>query len=530
MRRGSPARSSAHREARGRHHRSSVALSVATVGLASIVASCGSDTSTSSGSEPPATDGSATCGYLYEWADTFRFPLQPDPHAAYTYVIPKITEQRAAYEITGQFPFASWTEWMVYTGVKEGVVPHSVVKDSDITPDLGSVNPFVPGNAVLASDRSYRLLVLPDGTEQSSVHESLQDVPASNVLTSPTDGEVFILANRVYDAFPGYNAGGAGGPTDTQFPEVRAVDWQTGDDLDCSALNVIPNPKSPTDMPTERTPISSPIALEGGARFAVGPSGSSGSNGDQGFEYAPALDADLIEFTRPPLLPGADVSSIPPADNCAGYLGAATDPTRIGLIRMPHVAQWFDTSDLDDTSVFSQEETTYISFTLYGNAVGSYQPGSPDSASLANAELLPDASGGSTIVIWPRSLTPEQRQQVFDHADRNGWALIRGDEAGKETTANLFVRLKGDDPSDPGGYTPTSERTGVPCFFDDDPDATSWTDVVGDEYVASARNIGSGAPQGVNCTLDELLDDTCEAELRSYIADTGGTYEVSPAP
>jgi hypothetical protein len=114
---------------------------------------------------------------------------------------------------------------------------------------------------------------------------------------------------------------------------------------------------------------------------------------------------------------------------------------------------------------------------------------------------------------------------VFDHAGRNGWALIRGDEAGKETTANLFVRLKGDDSSYPGGYTPTSERTGVPCYFDDNPDS-SWVDVTGDEYVASAQNIGSGAPQGVNCTFEEYLDGTCEAELRTYIADTGGTYEV----
>lgn len=469
------------------------------------------------------------CGYLYEWADTFRFPLQPDPHAAYTYVIPKITEQQAAYEITGQFPYGSWTEWMVYTGAQQGVVPYSVVKDSDITPEEGSVNPFVPGNVVLSADREYRLLILPDGVDQSSVHESLQDVPASNVLTSPTEGNVFILANRVYDAFPGYNAGGAGGPTDTPFAEVKAIDWQTGADLDCSELNAIPNPKSPTDMPTERTPISSPIALEGGARFTAGPHGSTGADGTAGFEYAPSLDPDLIEFTRPPLLPGADVSSIPPADSCAGYLGAATSPTEIGLIRMPHVATWFDTSDLNDTSVFTQEETTYVSFTLYGDAVGSYQPGSPDTASLGNEELLLDASGGSTIVVWPRSLTPEQQQQVFDHANGNGWALIRGDEAGKETTANLLVRLKGDAASYVGGYTPTSERTGVPCFFDDNPDSTSWADVVGDEYVASAQNIGSGAPQGVNCTLEEFLDDSCEAELRSYIADTGGAYEVSPA-
>lgn len=79
---------------------------------------------------------------------------------------------------------------------------------------------------------------------------------------------------------------------------------------------------------------------------------------------------------------------------------------------------------------------------------------------------------------------------MFDHANRNGWALIRGNEAGRETSANLLVRLEGSDPSYPGGYEPTPERTGVPCFFDDNPDSTSWADVTGDEYVARSPLCG----------------------------------------
>lgn len=172
--------------------------------------------------------GAETCGYLYEWVDTFRFPLQPDPHAAYTYVVPKISDGSVGFEIAGSFPYASWTEWMVYTGLGAQVQPHSVVKDSDITPDSGSVNPFVVGTPVLSADREYRLLVVPDGTERSALAESLQDVPESNVLSSPTAGNSFVLANRVYNAFPGYNQGGAAGPTDTPFPRVRAVDLETG--------------------------------------------------------------------------------------------------------------------------------------------------------------------------------------------------------------------------------------------------------------------------------------------------------------
>ncbi len=187
-----------------------------------------------------STGDSSTCGYLYEWVDTFRFPLQPDPHAAYTYVVPKITDGSVGFEISGSFPYASWTEWMVYTGLADKAQPYSVVKDSAITPDSGSVNPFVPGTPVLSEKRDFRLLVVPDGTDLSTVDASLQDVPEANVLSSPTKGSSFVLANRVYNAFPGYNQGGAAGPTDTPFPTVRAVDLATGEGVDCSSLNLVP--------------------------------------------------------------------------------------------------------------------------------------------------------------------------------------------------------------------------------------------------------------------------------------------------
>jgi hypothetical protein len=51
---------------------------------------------------------------------SFRFPLQPDPHAAYSYVIPKISDDPVALEITGQFPYAAWTSWTIYTDLQAG--------------------------------------------------------------------------------------------------------------------------------------------------------------------------------------------------------------------------------------------------------------------------------------------------------------------------------------------------------------------------------------------------------------------------
>ena len=478
-------------------------------------------TSTAADSATASTDPS-TCGYLYEWATTWRLPLQPDPHAAYTYVVSRVTPG-VGFEVTGDLPYAAWTSWMVYTGFTAGTSPFSVVKDGDITPDDGSVNPFVPGTAVMSPNRGFRLLVVPKGTDTTTLPARLADVPASNVLTSPTTGNAFILANRVYNAFPGYNQGGAAGPTDTRFPQVRAVDLTTGQGVDCSTLNLVPDPKPPTDMPTgSATADSTLVKLLDGTSFGAGVGG--GRSSGTGAEYAPALDPDYVEFTRPPLLPGADVSELPPPDNCAGYLGAITSTTEISLIRIPKVATWFDTTNLTDSSPFVQEEATYISLTQYGASTASYEPGKPDTGSLGNAELLPDSSGGSTVVVWPRSLTADQQQQVVAYATTQGWALMRGGEQGDVTTANLFLRMKGTSPSYQGGFTPTSDRSGVPCYFDDHPSSTSWADVTGDEYVASAENIGAAAPQGVNCSLDDFLGGQCLSDLKRRISSTGGSY------
>jgi hypothetical protein len=199
-------------------------------------------------------------------------------------VIPKISDDPVALEITGQFPFAAWTSWTVYTDLQAGLQPFSVVKDADITPNEGSVNPFVVGKPVLAPKRDYRLLVLPKGTDTTTIDESLRDVPASNILSSPTTGGFYILANRVYNAFPGYNQGGAAGPTNIPFPTVRAVNYQTGEDLDCSDVNLLPSPRSPTDMPTGRSPAASPITLRDGQQVSLGPQADAGH---EGLEYAP---------------------------------------------------------------------------------------------------------------------------------------------------------------------------------------------------------------------------------------------------
>ena len=97
-----------------------------------------------------------------------RFPLQPDPHAAYTYVVPEVSPagDHVAYVVHGPAPHAPWTSWMVYTGKAQ---PYSLVSKTDIAPDPGSRNPWAGAPTPISTpERDFTLLVLPDGVDQST--------------------------------------------------------------------------------------------------------------------------------------------------------------------------------------------------------------------------------------------------------------------------------------------------------------------------------------------------------------------------
>jgi hypothetical protein len=533
---------------------SRLAIALATVGLAAAgLAGCGGGGDDAGSADTPAASTPATgtaagnsgeestggtgatdesvCNYYFEWLDRVRFPLQADPHAAYTYVVPKVSpaSDHIGFTVTGPLPDAVWTSWMVYTGKAQ---PYSVVGKTDITPDPGNVNPWSGAPTPISSPkRKFTLLILPKGVNQSATAPSLQAIPASNVLDSPNNtkaGPMWILANRVYMAFPGYGRGGSGGPDDVPFPAVRAVDYTTGKGVPCAPLNVIPDKLQtpPTEPPTTSPPVlRDNLVLKNGLPFDR----LLGSNSPaKGFQFGPPNPKGLIQFTRLPLLPGADVSAIPPPDNCAGYLGTPMPTDQIALIRMPHVATYFDTRKVTPTTPYAQKEADYVSFTQYGSAIGTYRPGTPFTASLADAELEIDSTGGSTILVWPRSLDARERAQVFAYAKQHRFPVMRGGVANEVTTANLLIRLKGASPTYKDAYSPGSDRDGVPCYFGtvQKPKHAGqpWSAVTGDKYVASPANIGAGAPQGVSGATQTLLDGSLLNKLKSHIKSTGGSY------
>jgi len=473
-----------------------------------------------------ASTGSSdsSCGYYFEWLHVVRFPLQPDPHAAYSYVAISAASAQSdhvAFVVQGPFPYAAWTSWDVYG--QQGK-PVQVTNGENIVPDAGSTNPFVVGKTVTAVPRNFKLLYLPQGVNQSETASSLQDIPAANVFQtpSPSDAGAWVLANRVYQAFPSYNQGGSGGPTNTPFPSVTAVNYQTGQPVSCSSYNLIPAAlqRQPTNPPRAAATAPPPVRI----RLTNGehlPLADSSTSPPPKAEYAPPNPPGRLQFTRPPAAAGADVSAVPPPDRCAGYLGTRTSLTRVSLIRIPHVPTFFNVTGVTSKTTFPTTEAAYVSATEYGSSLGVYQSGSPYTTSLGDGELNLDHSGGATIVVWPRVLSRQQRQRVFAYASQRRWAILRGGTQNAYTTANLLIREKRSSAYQFGtghlasyyGSDTFPMHTGQP-----------WRRIHGAPYVASPHNLGPTAPQGVTCTMVELADGQCLRRLKSYIRSSGGHY------
>ena len=483
------------------------------------------------------------CLYAFEWIHSVRFPLQADPHASYSYVIvPKLPAHGipVGFLIDAEFPYAAWFSWTIYG---ENALAVSLARDFEIIPDAESTNPFVYGNPISTPNRSYRLLLLPpDIPPGKTIAPLLADIPAKNRLTIPIHKTPTGIVYRVYQAFPLYDLGGSSGPTSTPFPSVYAVNYETGERLDCSQYDAVPSTigRLPTDTPevynlyygtepAKDAPKLKLRALAESNRLLRAPNFAA-LRSKIGWQYAPEIDPTLVTFTRPPLAPGSDVSSIPTPDQCAGYLGARVDPHRIALIRIPHIAE---TPEISQEELFPDDpQAVYISLTMYGASVNPYDPGESESTSLANAEFqIDEPGGGSTILIWPRNLSGCDREELFAYARAHDWALMRGGRVGPLTTANLLVRIKRSSNHYYGAYTPLEEygRCGVPCYFDGAGQGASWIDIENApdpmHYVASFQNLGNAAPQGVHCaSVAEVLNGSCLNRLEAHIEKTGGEY------
>ncbi|MFZ2012394.1 MAG: hypothetical protein WAV00_01055, partial [Nocardioides sp.] len=191
------------------------------------------------------------CPQVLDASEADFYPIQPSFSAGYTATGQKLnsTTTNWAYEISGDFPYSQWMAWYLYN--TKGV-PLFKFSDSAILPDPGSTNPYVVGNKILATPRSYHIYLMPSSTP-ASVVKSMQSAGKNvAVMPSSSDSPGVSIVSRSYWSFSNYGLGdydrfGYRGPTNTPVPTIKAflTDSKTGEVTktpvgDCGSQSQLP--------------------------------------------------------------------------------------------------------------------------------------------------------------------------------------------------------------------------------------------------------------------------------------------------
>lgn len=139
--------------------------------------------------------------------------------------------QNVAFRLTAQFPYARNTSLHFYPNLNVGSADNSL-RDVDIAPDAGSINPYLPGVNRQSTNRAYTAWLVPADSVR---------VGQPNTLVISADSDIATLMLRVYRADYGRDNGGV------PLPAIQAVDDDTGLPVACPP-NVTNPPLEPVDL------------------------------------------------------------------------------------------------------------------------------------------------------------------------------------------------------------------------------------------------------------------------------------------
>lgn len=191
----------------------------------------------------PELEGSNDCSAAWSPSinanEPYMLPAYPDTHAAYWALImsqdPTISPDPIAYQLTGKFPYARYMTFHVYDGATGDYFAE--IKDLNIEPDAGSVNPYRANIDRTASNRDYTIWIVPEGATLPQINglKNIIRVP-QEILEAPT----LMAIDRPDDGQPPQ----AGVP----LPKVQVFHAQTGEPvLRCNPLrlkSIIPSQPS----------------------------------------------------------------------------------------------------------------------------------------------------------------------------------------------------------------------------------------------------------------------------------------------
>lgn len=389
-----------------------------------------------------------------------RFPVNMDTHAAYAiYVFDN--DNSAALNVAGSFPYAAFLSYTTYS--QNGLLFDALL-DKNITPDAGAVNPFQPGAAVNAPNRTYQVTVLPYGQASNVNSINMPPLPtgATSILTT--------LVMRVYLPAPGRDRIGG-----VPLPTITAV----------SAKDL----KTPVPCPAAAQPPKS-------ATITDAQKISFGTFND--VPQPPPPKMGKILFYRPPVsgVPFADGSGQLTTDDCTTYLMATLDADKLSVIRLKRIPTFFNNTQTNAGTTFQETQVRYLSLGSYGASVIP-PPGSNLPGNIAGTQLLTTRDGGATFVVIPDSLPAETKQAIMNVARTRNFNVLPMAKLGAEVKPFLIYRNKVSATGFEGSISKVPCYTGAP--FNTAPA----------DYAASACNMGLYAPEGVECTVENFLIGKC---------------------
>jgi hypothetical protein len=140
--------------------------------------------------------------------------MSGDTYAAYG-LIGFYAESNLRLEIRGEYPRGRFMSFQSYRTSRKRTVHH--LFDSDIKPDQGSTNPFVPGNDVNAAQRFFSV----DAVTNPKAGVS------QNILLLDPNTNIHSIFYRYYVPVDGYT------PSENDLPRIFAVDAKTNAPRSC---------------------------------------------------------------------------------------------------------------------------------------------------------------------------------------------------------------------------------------------------------------------------------------------------------
>ena len=523
-----------------------VLLAIGPMGVPGVLAS--SSPAPSAPASPTSTGNS--CPQVFDAAEADYYPVQPSFSAGYSAAAQLLNSDTAdwAYVVSGDYPYSYWMAWYLYN--TKGV-PLFKVSDTDIVPDAGSTDSFVPGNPILAPTRHYSIIFMPADTP-ADVISSMQS-SGRNVALLPAVGSTpgVSIVFRSYwslsnDQLGDYDRFGYGGPTHTPHHSIHAflTDPTTGALTDTPVSDCGAQSQAPQKFwydPATNSPVldfkkGTPPKREDITdlpRFLL----QAGSvAGILGGEFPPSPVPSEVQFYRNVAAnsPYADVQSAPPVgdppDACGGYVMANLPNDVVSLVHIPQVPTFPDYVGATDTTLNDNDkfDLAFYSAVIYGADKQLDALGTVKNSQIGNRQIKVNSDGSATIVLYPRSATNDQVAAIKAVVDANGWNLLRSGVQTKLAPNLMVIREKGPNDTWPNSLSPNSATAGAPCPQTTNPTLPLPQDPP-DAQVTQSNGMGLAAPQGQNCSVTAFLSGKCLKDFGAQLAADGSVWSATSA-